>query len=63
MLNAPAYIWYICAMVEDKGVLNLRDVPRSLIRHAKAAAALQGKTLRIFVFEAIQEKIRKKKKP
>ena len=38
----------------------MRGVPVSLIRHAKAAAALQGKTLRIFVIEAIQEKIRKK---
>ena len=48
-------------MAEDKGVINMRGVPVSLIRRAKAAAALQGKTLRIFVIEAIQEKIRKKK--
>jgi hypothetical protein len=47
-------------MAEDKGVLNLRGVPLSVIRRAKAAAALQGKTLRIFVIEAVQEKIRKK---
>jgi len=47
-------------MPEDKGSLNLRGVPVSLIRHAKAAAALQGKTLRAFVLEAIQEKIRRK---
>jgi len=47
-------------MAEDKGVINLRGVPISLIRRAKAAAALQGKTLRMFVIEAIQEKIRKK---
>jgi len=47
-------------MTEDKGVINLRGVPVSLIRRAKAAAALEGKTLRIFVIEAIQEKIRKK---
>jgi uncharacterized protein (DUF1778 family) len=31
-----------------------------VIRRAKAAAALSGKTLHIFVIEAIQEKIRKK---
>jgi hypothetical protein len=47
-------------MPEDKGVINLRGVPISLIRRAKSAAALGGKTLRIFVIEAIQEKIRKK---
>jgi predicted HicB family RNase H-like nuclease len=47
-------------MAGDKGVINLRAVPVSVIRRAKAAAALQGKTLRIFVIEAIQEKIRKK---
>jgi hypothetical protein len=59
-LNNPSELWYICTMTEDKGVINLRGVPISLIRRAKAAAALQGKTLRIFVIEAIQEKIRKK---
>jgi len=47
-------------MPEDEGVINLRKVPISLIRRAKAAAALEGKTLRIYVLEAIQEKIRKK---
>jgi predicted HicB family RNase H-like nuclease len=47
-------------MAEDKGVINLRGVPVSVIRRAKAAAALEGKTLRLFVIEAIQEKIRKK---
>jgi hypothetical protein len=47
-------------MPEDKGALNLRGVPVSLIRRAKAGAALEGKTLRIFVIEAIQEKIKKK---
>jgi hypothetical protein len=40
---------------------NLRGVPISVIPHAKAAAALEGKTLRIFVIDAIQEKIRKVK--
>jgi len=47
-------------MAEDKGVLNLRRVPVSIIRRAKAAAALQGKTLRAYVLEAIQEKMRRK---
>jgi hypothetical protein len=51
---------YVCYMPEDKAALNLRGVPLSLIRRAKAAAALEGKTLRIFVIEAIQAKIRNK---
>jgi predicted HicB family RNase H-like nuclease len=52
---------YICPMPEDKGSLNLRAIPVSVIRRAKASAALEGKTLRIWVIEAIQEKIRKAK--
>jgi predicted HicB family RNase H-like nuclease len=48
-------------MSEDKSNLHLRGVPVSLIRRAKAAAALEGKTLRMWVIEAIQEKIRKAK--
>jgi predicted HicB family RNase H-like nuclease len=48
-------------MPEDKGSLNLRAIPVSVIRRAKAAAALEGKTVRIWVIEAIQEKIRKAK--
>jgi hypothetical protein len=47
-------------MAADKASLNLRGVPVSVIRRAKAEAALQGKTLRAFVLEAIQEKIRRK---
>jgi predicted HicB family RNase H-like nuclease len=47
--------------MEDKASLNLRGVPVSVIRRAKAAAAIEGKTLRIWVVEAIQEKIRKTK--
>jgi predicted HicB family RNase H-like nuclease len=48
-------------MSEDTGSLNLRAIPISLIRRAKAAAALEGKTLRMWIVEAIQEKIRKAK--
>jgi predicted HicB family RNase H-like nuclease len=46
---------------EGKGSLNLRAVPVSVIRHAKAAAAMDGKTLRMWVIEAIQEKLRRVK--
>jgi predicted HicB family RNase H-like nuclease len=48
-------------MPEDKGSINLRGIPFSVIRRAKAAAALEGKTLRMWVIEAIQEKIRRSK--
>ena len=46
---------------EKNTALNVRVVPEGLIRKAKSAAALQGKTLREWVIEAIQEKIRKAK--
>jgi predicted HicB family RNase H-like nuclease len=39
--------------------LNLRAVPDDLMRRAKAAAALQGITLREWVFKAMEEKLRK----
>jgi predicted HicB family RNase H-like nuclease len=48
-------------MPEHTGSLNLRAIPISLIRRAKAAAALEGKTLRMWCIEAIQEKIRRAK--
>src|SRR5215469_13709828 len=62
IVDQSRLLWYICTMPEDEGVINLRKVPISVIRRAKAAAALEGKTLRIYVIEAIQEKIRKKPK-
>jgi predicted HicB family RNase H-like nuclease len=46
-------------MPEDKGSLNLRAIPVSVIRRAKSAAALQGITLREWVLKAIQEKLKK----
>jgi uncharacterized protein (DUF1778 family) len=39
--------------------LNLRAVPDDLIRRAKSAAALEGKTLRDWVLKAIEEKLKK----
>jgi hypothetical protein len=50
-------LWYIW----DMKVLNLRGVPVDLVRRAKSAAALQGITLREFVFKAIEEKLKKAK--
>jgi predicted HicB family RNase H-like nuclease len=41
--------------------LNLRAVPEDLLRRAKAAAAMQGITLREFVFKAMEEKLKKVK--
>jgi hypothetical protein len=42
--------------------LNLRNVPVDLLRRAKAAAAMQGITLREFVFKAMEEKLKAGKK-
>jgi predicted HicB family RNase H-like nuclease len=41
--------------------LNVRVVPESLVRSAKAAAALEGKTMREWILEAIEEKLKKGK--
>ena len=38
--------------------MNIRDVPVDLLRRAKAAAAMQGVTLREFVFKAMEEKLK-----
>jgi predicted HicB family RNase H-like nuclease len=40
--------------------LNVRNFSPDLLRKIKAAAALQGKTLRQWVIEAIQDKLRRK---
>jgi predicted HicB family RNase H-like nuclease len=55
---------YICHMPdspEKNTALNVRVVPEELIRKAKSSAALQGKTLREWIIEAIREKLRKAK--
>lgn len=41
--------------------MNVRVVPEELIRKAKSAAALQGKTLREWIIEAIREKLKRTK--
>jgi predicted HicB family RNase H-like nuclease len=41
--------------------LNLRAIPEDLMRRSKAAAAMQGITLREFVFKAMAEKLKKAK--
>jgi hypothetical protein len=41
--------------------LNVRNFSPDLLRKIKAAAALQGKTLREWVIEAIQDKLRRSK--
>jgi len=53
-------VWYIC-YTWDMKVLNLRGVPDDLIRKAKSAAALQGITLREWMFKAMEEKLKKAK--
>jgi predicted HicB family RNase H-like nuclease len=46
---------------EQNTALNVRVVPEELIRKAKSAAALQGKTLREWIIEAIREKLKRTK--
>jgi predicted HicB family RNase H-like nuclease len=41
--------------------LNVRNFSPDLLRKIKATAALQGKTLREWVIEAVQEKLRRAK--
>jgi predicted HicB family RNase H-like nuclease len=48
-------------MSEKTASLNIRVMPEELIRKAKSAAALQGKTLRVWIIEAIQEKLKRLK--
>jgi predicted HicB family RNase H-like nuclease len=48
-------------MPEDKGSLNLRAIPVSVIRRAKSAAALQGVTMREWVLKAIEDRLKKTK--
>jgi hypothetical protein len=50
-------LWYISTMK----VLNLRGLPDDLIRRAKAAAALEGITLKDWVMKAIDAKLKKQK--
>jgi predicted HicB family RNase H-like nuclease len=47
--------------MSEKGSLNLRRVPTEVMRRAKAAAALQGITLREWVLKAIEEKLKRTK--
>jgi len=58
LLN-PRYACYTLPMSNKS--LNLRAVPEDLRRRAKAAAAMQGITLREFVFKAMEEKLKTKK--
>jgi predicted HicB family RNase H-like nuclease len=41
--------------------LNLRAVPDDLMRKAKAAAAMQGVTLREWVLKCIEDKLKNRK--
>jgi predicted HicB family RNase H-like nuclease len=51
----------MASKLEPSTSMNIRAVPILLLRQIKSIAALQGKTLREWVIEAIQEKIRKAK--
>jgi predicted HicB family RNase H-like nuclease len=51
----------MAAKSEPSTSMNIRAVPVHLLRQIKSTAALQGKTLRQWVIEAIQEKMRREK--
>ena len=41
--------------IEEPGTWIFRDIPRSLMRRAKAAAAIQGKTVKGLAIELMEE--------
>jgi hypothetical protein len=45
----------------DTTNLNIRNFSPDMLRKIKIAAVLQGKTLRQWVIEAVQEKLRRRK--
>lgn len=61
LLTITCCICHIFHMPGKTTALNVRVVPQELIRKAKSAAALQGKTLREWIIEAVQEKLRRVK--
>jgi hypothetical protein len=56
-----AHVTSTTMQAEKNSALNVRVVPEELIRKAKSSAALQGKTLREWIIEAIQEKLKRTK--
>jgi predicted HicB family RNase H-like nuclease len=59
-LHVFRLVWYVCIMPETTN-LNIRNFSPDLLRKVKSTAALQGKTLREWVIEAINEKLRRAK--
>jgi len=43
---------------EDTGAWNFRDIPRELMRRVKMAAAHEGKTVKEFLVELAEERLR-----
>jgi predicted HicB family RNase H-like nuclease len=60
LLTTIRILWYTRIMAEITN-LNIRNFSAELLRKVKSTAALQGKTLREWVIEAIQEKMRREK--
>ena len=42
---------------DDKGAWNFRDIPRSLMRRVKMAAAHEGKTVKEFLMELAERRL------
>ena len=44
---------------ENTVSLNLRAVPENLVRRVKSAAALEGRTMREWILQAIEERLKR----
>ncbi len=48
--------------IEEPGTWIFRDIPRTLMRRAKAAAAIQGKTVKGLAIELMEEYLKEMEK-
>jgi len=48
--------------IEEPGTWIFRDIPRTLMRRAKAAAAIQGKTVKGLTIELMEEYLKEMEK-
>ncbi len=48
--------------IEEPGTWIFRDIPRNLMRRAKAAAAIQGKTVKGLTIELMEEYLKEMEK-
>jgi len=56
-IRASATLTRMKSAKEEKGVLNLRDMPRELVASLKAAAAFARKPLKHYIAEVLQKHV------